>query len=203
VINSGSQDNRYTEPHTAVAVHYNTLTTSISRYILTSAMFAQWHTNLMPCLVRSFPLPVTYYVRIRTLIKPTWQLSISTLKCNLATFYLQFQHCMTSQNLLFGFHNSKGEASFLVAQDTMLQQNQILTSWRNKVPASSSTNATRWPITGCTLLILPPSTQSAFKMKVESSFKTSGSQYSMMQGHITQRNHRTKISWQISALYLL
>jgi len=59
-------------PQTAAVIHYNTLTTSISWYILTNAMFAQWHTNLMPCLVMSFPLPVMYYVRILTLIKPTW-----------------------------------------------------------------------------------------------------------------------------------
>jgi hypothetical protein len=33
----------------------NTVTTSTSRYVLTSAMFIQWHTNLMLCVVRSLP----------------------------------------------------------------------------------------------------------------------------------------------------
>jgi hypothetical protein len=58
MVYNGFQDNWHMVPQTAAVIHYNTLTTSVSWYILTNAMFAQWHTYLMPCLFMLFPLSV-------------------------------------------------------------------------------------------------------------------------------------------------
>jgi hypothetical protein len=86
------------------------------------------------------PILVMHYVRILIIIKPIRYLFISTLSCNLATFYLQFQQHTTTQNLLFHFHKTEADASIVLAQDAMSQYNRILISWRNILPPSSSAN---------------------------------------------------------------